>query len=108
MTRVRVQQRVSVCIGGNTLSLFPGDELDMPENQARELVRAGYAGVLNCNPPPPVVMPAPPPAAIPTPEPIPAPKPADPTPREGVAAIIVNYNMPERADALAEYIKAHC
>jgi hypothetical protein len=24
------------------------------------------------------------------------------------AAVIVNFNMPERADALAEYIKAHC
>jgi hypothetical protein len=25
-----------------------------------------------------------------------------------VAAIITNYNMPERADALADYIRAHC
>lgn len=105
MKRVTIQalQQFSAYVDGRTVDLLPGRTCEMPEDQARDFARAGLASIVVDNAAPTIT------ATIPLSR-VEHREPArrEEMERDGVAAIIVNYNMPERADALAQYIKDHC
>jgi glycosyltransferase involved in cell wall biosynthesis len=97
---VRSNQQFAAYVDGQTVDMPPGKIVDMPYSQALDFQRAGLAQIVADSAiKPPVVQPERAPFVPPA---------VCAVPREGVAAVIVNYNMPERADKLAEYIRAHC
>lgn len=105
MVWVRANQQFVARVGAVDVILTPGKVCEMPETQALEYQRAGYSAIIMKPDPQQVeALNLRPVQNYPTP---PAQKEPD-QPRKGVAIVIVNYNMPERADALAEYIRAHC
>ena len=109
MKYVTVHVIKSVVIQGadREIRLIAGKTANIDQEKAQDLQRAGYLEIMADVVAAVSVKATPSNGKVATVEVMPQVIKPDIT-RKGVTALIVNYNMPERTDALVKYIQAHC